>query len=51
LVGERTRRPLRVKATELLFADDAAAVGVDRQTMERAAVELEKVIKAWDGGG
>ncbi len=47
LVGERMRRPLKVKATELLFADDAAAASVDRNTMERAAVELEKVIKAW----
>ncbi len=47
LVGERTRRPLKVKATELLFADDDAAVSVDRNTMERAAEKLEKVIKAW----
>ncbi len=35
LVGERTKRSsLKVKATELLFADDANAVSVDRQTME-----------------
>ncbi len=36
-----------MKATELLFADRAAAVSVDRNTMERVAVELEKVTKAW----
>ena len=40
LVGERTRRPLRIKVTELMFADDAAPVGSDRVSMECAAVEL-----------
>ncbi len=36
-----------MKATELLFADHAAAVSVDRNTMERVAVELKKVTRAW----
>ena len=45
LVGERTRRPLRVKVTELMFADDVAAIGSDRVSMECAAAELERVIK------
>ena len=31
--------------TELLFADDA--VGADRRSMERAAVELERIITGW----
>lgn len=47
LVGERTRRPFHIKVTELLFADDAAAVGTDRESMECAAIELERIIKAW----
>ena len=31
LVGQRTRRPSKVRVTELLFADDAAAVGTSRE--------------------
>ena len=31
LVGERTRRPSVFMVTELLFADDAAAVGTTRE--------------------
>ena len=34
LVGERTRRPLTGKITELLFADNAVATGTDRDGME-----------------
>ena len=33
--------------TELMFADDAAAIGSDRVSMECAAAELERVIKDW----
>ena len=47
LVGDRTRRPFHIKVTELLIADDAAAVGTDRESMECAAIELERIIKAW----
>ena len=47
LVGKRTRRPLRVKVTELMFVDDAAAIGSDGVSMECAAAELERVIKDW----
>ena len=47
LVGQRTRRPSKVRVTELLFADDAAAVGTSRESMEYAAVELEKIVRAW----
>ena len=50
LVGKRTRRPLRVKVTELMFADDAAAIGSDGVSMECTAAELERVmrvIKDW----
>ena len=34
LVEEQTRRPLTVKITELLFADDAVATGTERNGME-----------------
>ena len=37
LVGQRTRRPSKVRVTELLFADDAAAVGTSRESMEYAS--------------
>ena len=47
LVGERTRKPLNIRVTELLFADDAVAIGTDRESMECAAAELERIIKAW----
>ena len=47
LVGERTRRPLTGKITELLFADGAVVTGTDRDGMERAAKELERLVKCW----
>ena len=47
LVGERTRRPSHITVTELLFADDAVAVGSDRGSMEHAAAELERTINGW----
>ena len=47
LVGQRTRRPSKVRVTELLFTDAAAAVGTSRESMEYAAVELEKIVRAW----
>ena len=34
-------------ATELLFADNAAAVGTSRESMERAALVLEEVTSEW----
>ena len=48
LVGERTRRLLTGKITELLFADNAVATGTDRDGMERAAKELERLVKCWE---
>ena len=47
LIGERTRKPDRLKISELLFADDAAAVGTSRRSMEAAATVLEELISAW----
>ena len=47
LVGERTRKPDRLKISELLFADDAAAVSTSRRSMEAAAKALEGLISAW----
>ena len=47
LIGERTRKPDRLKISELLFADDAAAVGTSRRSMEAAATALEELISAW----
>ena len=47
LVGERTRRPSHIRVTELLFADDAVAVGSGRGSMEHAAAELERIINGW----
>ena len=34
--------------SEFLFADDAAAVGASRRSMERAASILKSVISEWD---
>ena len=47
LIGERTQKPDRLKISELLFADDAAAVGTSRRSMEAAATALEELISAW----
>ena len=47
LTGERTRSPSSFTATELLFADDAAAVSTSRESMERAALVLEEVTSEW----
>ena len=47
LVGERTRRPSHVLATELQFADDAAAVGDSRESIVRAAERLVEVLSEW----
>ena len=47
LVGERTRRPSKMTVTELLFADDAAAVGTTRESIERAARTLSEVTSEW----
>ena len=47
LVGERTRRPSVFMVTELLFADDAAAVGTTRESVERAARVLDEVTSEW----
>ena len=50
LVGERKRRPLTGKITELLFVDDAVATGTGRDGMERAAKELERLDKVLGAG-
>ena len=42
LIGERTRIPCCTKMSEFLFADDAAAVGTSRRSMERAASIFEE---------
>ena len=47
LVGERTRKPGSLKVSELQFADDAAAVGTSRRSMEAAATVLEGLISDW----
>ncbi len=47
LIGERTRRPCCIKVSKFLFADDAAAVGTSRRSMERAASILKSVISKW----
>ena len=47
VVGERTRRPSHIRVTELLFADDAVAIGSDKGSMEPAAAELERIINGW----
>ena len=47
LISERTRSPSSFTVTELLFADDTAAVGTSRENMERAALVLEEVTSEW----
>ena len=47
LIGEKTRKPDRLKISELLFADDAVAVGTSRRSTEAAATVLEELISAW----
>lgn len=47
LVGERARRPSSVTITELLFVDDTAVVNTTRESMERAALMLDKVTSEW----
>ena len=47
LVGERTWKPDRLKIYELLFADDAAAVGTSRRSVKAAATALERLISSW----
>ena len=47
LVGERSRRPSTLTATELLFADDAAAVSTTREIIERSAHTLDEVVSEW----
>ena len=47
LVGARTRRPLRTKVSELLFADDAVAVATTRESIELAVEALLEVTSQW----
>ncbi len=47
LIGEKTRRPSADKVTELLFADDAAVMSPDRESMEEAAQVLGEVTSEW----
>ena len=43
LIGERTWKPDRLKISGLLFADDAAAVGTSRRSLETVATALEEL--------
>ena len=47
LVGERTRRPFIARVSKLQFADDLAAVGTSRESMESAAHILDDLLKEW----
>ena len=47
LIGERTTRPSVLEVTELQFADDAAAVGISREDIARAAQVLDEVTTEW----
>ena len=47
LVGERTRRPLKITVTELQFADDAALVCSLREGVQRSARTLDQVASEW----
>ena len=47
LVGERTQRSSSMMLTELLFADDAAAVATSRESIERTALVLDEVLMEW----
>ena len=47
MIGERTRKPDRLKISELFFTDDAAAVGTSRRSLEAAATAVEELISAW----
>ncbi len=47
LVGERTRRPATTKVSALQFADDLAAVGTSRESMESAARILDSLLTQW----
>ena len=47
LVGERTRRTSKEVVTELLFADDAAILGPNRECMEVATRLFDEVTSQW----
>ena len=47
LVGERTRKSFIARVSELQFADDLAAVGTSRESMESAACVLDDFLRKW----
>lgn len=47
-VGEGTRRPSTMTVTEILFADNAAAVSTTRDGTERAAHILDEITSKWE---
>ena len=47
LVGERSRRPSTLTATELLFADDAVGGSTTRESIERSPHTLDEVVSEW----
>ena len=47
LVVERTRKPFIARVPVLQFADDAAAVGTSRESMESAGLILDDLLKVW----
>jgi len=46
LVGERTRTPLESWLTEMCFADDVAIMAPTKNSMVKATVELDRVVRA-----
>ena len=46
-MGEKTRKPFIVRVSKLQFADDLAAVGTSRESMESAAYILDDLLKEW----
>ena len=47
LVGERMRKPFIPRVSKLQFADDLAAVGTSRKSMESTAHILNDLLKEW----
>ena len=46
-MSERTRKLFIARVSKLLFADDVAAVGTSRESMESAALILDDFLKEW----
>ena len=47
LVGERMRKLFIARVSKLQFADDLAAVGTSRESMESAAYILDDLLTEW----